>query len=1219
MNYGDADMINFRDEEGRLMLPSRVLERPPLYEDIQRETGMFGATGFIPFSSLHRYQRRDSVWAQQHVASTEQYAEPDDRPTRAGDAYVFPAFIRYCCETDTFSEICPPVAENVVYEPADFGDNWTDELEKEDTRIAAGYFQAIEKLRDAYDFVNLRVGGRDNVIDLNRGGKVGLTFEAPRHSLMTAIRACVFDDLLIGNYMRTTLHGSQPELLPLDFARYVAKWGDNGGARTKRELRAYMAEYARRAPLDFLLAQFAERCKNLLRPGLGRASPRQDWLPALRGKSRWVVPGSTRPPPSAVRLPKHLQRYNASVAHCHPIGVYCAAHHGDNARMTRPTATRSRAARALAAVAAAATLCAVFAAGALAVANANDADAEAEPDIQSVIDAARAGAGGPAEVVGADYHPLEPLPRHSDTSVAVVDRVGNYHIQPQPLDDEASQRVFERYLRHLDYRRMHLLAADVAALGKYRERLDDALQEGDLAPAFAIYNTYRRRALERVEYETALLAGGVEAFDFDLDEAVQTNRADEAPWPATREELENLWRLALKSRVLSGKLAGESLPTIAKILAKRVKNRLRRVRQTRSEDVFRTFINAFASTYDRHTRYFSPRESEDFNISMSLSLEGIGAELGIEGDYTVVERLVPGGPADRGGELRPSDRIVAVSQSAKEPFVDFVGWRTDDVVQLIRGPKDSPVLLKVLPAGAETSATEVVTIVRNVVKLEDQAVSKHILDVPRGEREYRIGVIDVPIFYLDFEALEAGEADPRSTTRDVARLIDELKAEGGVDALVVDVRGNGGGSLQEAVALTGLFMESGPVVQVSNLRRAPSKHHDTDGAVAWDGPLAVMVNQHSASASEIFAGAIQESRHWHRGGIADVRQGHGANAPRHAPRQAQVDAAEVLSRVRPKHRPKRRGAGHRLPAAVVSEPERGRRRRGDRVGRRARGGGGVPIRRHGAAVLGHAAGAPRGTGARRSRIRLSARLEGTRRAAAGAQHPVAERSHAGGGKRGGGRQGAGLGEHPLDGQGRGTGGVFAGTKRAPSARAHPRRAARRPAGARDRQHPHRLHPPRAAGNRPRAAANRSARAGPLSRRKKHRTVVPPKPPRCSREHAVAGAGHRRLRRPRRCRAPRQKGVHAPLLRLPPKRRGRRAEAGRQSRVGAAPRQGPRNPHRQREKGHDPRHAPARRLRLLHGRRAGAGCRLHGGGNAMSEQPRRATRRIMLWRSWQTGA
>lgn len=284
INHGDADMINFRDEEGCLILPSKVLERPSLYEDIQRETGTFGATGFIPFSSLHRFQRRDSVWAQQHVTSTEEYAEPDDRPKRAGDAYVFPAFIRYCCETDAFSEICPPPADNVVYEPADFGDNWTDELEKEDVRIAAGYFQAIEKLRDAYDFVNLRVGGRDNMIDLNRGGKVGLTFEAPRHSLMTAIRACVFDDLLIGNYMRTTLHGAPPELLRQDFTRYVAKYGDNGGARTKQELRAYMAEYARRAPLEFLLTQFAVRCKNLLRPGSTAHRLAKDGLPALLGK-----------------------------------------------------------------------------------------------------------------------------------------------------------------------------------------------------------------------------------------------------------------------------------------------------------------------------------------------------------------------------------------------------------------------------------------------------------------------------------------------------------------------------------------------------------------------------------------------------------------------------------------------------------------------------------------------------------------------------------------------------------------------------------------------------------------------------------------------------------------------------------------------------------------------------------------------------------------------
>ena len=522
--------------------------------------------------------------------------------------------------------------------------------------------------------------------------------------------------------------------------------------------------------------------------------------------------------------------------------------------MQRSAPSRFLVFRALAIVVATAALGTAFVTGTVAVTNATAANAQ--DDVQAVIDAAQGGTGGPPQVVAADYQPIEPLARHQETSVAVVDRVRNYHIRPTPLDDEASQRVFERYLGDLDYRRMHFLAADVAALGKHRDQLDDALAEGDLTPAFDIYNTYRQRALERVEYEAALLAAGIDQFDFGLDDAVRTDRED-APWPATRAELENLWRLALKSRVLSGKLAGESLQSIADILAKRVKNRLRGIRQTRSEDVFRIYINAFASTYDRHTQYFSPRESEDFNISMSLSLEGIGAVLGVEGDYTVVERLVPGGPADRGGELRPADRIVAVSQSAKEPFVDIVGWRTDDVVQLIRGPKDSPVLLKVIPAGADASAREVVTIVRNVVKLEDQAVSKSVLTIPGEDREYRIGVIDVPIFYLDFAAVEAGERNAKSTTRDVARLIEELKSEG-VDALIVDVRNNGGGSLHEAVALTGLFMRSGPVVQVSDLRRAPNQHHDTDGAAAWTGPLAVMVNQLSASASEIFAGAIQD-------------------------------------------------------------------------------------------------------------------------------------------------------------------------------------------------------------------------------------------------------------------------------------------------------------------------------------------------------------------------
>ena len=261
-NHGDADMINIRDEEGRLMLRNKLVEKPPLDGDIRRQMDVFGARGFIPFSSLHRYQRTDSVWAQEHTVRLDEYRR---RPEGKRSGEVFPAFIRYCCRTDRFEELRPLPSAPVVHEPEEFGDDWTDELEKDDAREAARYFREIEHLRDAYDFVNLRVGGKDNPIDLNRGRKRGLTFEAPRHSLVTAIRGRVFDDLLIGNYMRTTLHGSTRGLYP-HFTPYVAKYADNGGARTKQEVKAYMEEYRRRAPLDFLLTQFSLRCKNLLRP-----------------------------------------------------------------------------------------------------------------------------------------------------------------------------------------------------------------------------------------------------------------------------------------------------------------------------------------------------------------------------------------------------------------------------------------------------------------------------------------------------------------------------------------------------------------------------------------------------------------------------------------------------------------------------------------------------------------------------------------------------------------------------------------------------------------------------------------------------------------------------------------------------------------------------------------------------------------------------------------
>lgn len=452
---------------------------------------------------------------------------------------------------------------------------------------------------------------------------------------------------------------------------------------------------------------------------------------------------------------------------------------------------------------------------------------------------------------------LEPLAVHARTSVGIVDRLRNLHLaKSKALDDQTSEEVFDSYLRLLDRKRTFFLASDVEGFEQYRHALDDALRQGDLRPAFDIYNVFRRRARQRVEFELALLEEGIDQFDFTREESVELDRAD-APRPATNAELEALWRLALKGRVLGGKLAGDSLAEINDTLAKRAKNNLRLIRQTRSEDVFGLFMNAFTQTYDKHTQYFSPRDSADFNIHMSLSLEGIGAVLGTKDEYTVVHRLVKGGPADLGGALQPTDRIVAVSQSVREPFVDIVGWRTDEVVELIRGPKGSPVRLKVMPAGPGIAETRVVEIVRDVVKLEEQAASKFALDLERAGRVNRVGVVVVPTFYMDFEALRAGDPDYRSTTRDVARLIGELKADG-IDGLIVDLRNNGGGSLQEAVELAGLFVESGPVVQVSNARRRPDVYRDTDDLAAWRGPLAVIVNGFSASASEIFAGAIQD-------------------------------------------------------------------------------------------------------------------------------------------------------------------------------------------------------------------------------------------------------------------------------------------------------------------------------------------------------------------------
>lgn len=454
-----------------------------------------------------------------------------------------------------------------------------------------------------------------------------------------------------------------------------------------------------------------------------------------------------------------------------------------------------------------------------------------------------------------EFEALEPLAIHPHTSASIVEHMRQYHFVRKNLDDALSSDIFDKYLASLDPSRAYFLASDVQAIEKYRYKLDEALKQGEMEPAFDIYNRYQESAINRIEYLLDLLSSDF-AFDFTIDESVEIDRS-EAPWPSSVAAMDDLWRKRLKATALSMRLSGKDDAEIRELLVKRYKNRLRQTQQIRSEDAFQLYVNAFAATYDPHTQYFSPRNSENFNMEMSLSLEGIGAVLRAEDEYTSVVRIVPAGPADKTGALHASDKIISVGQGRRGSLIDVVGMRLDDVVQMIRGPKGSRVRLEIIPTDSADGSSKVIEIVREKVKLEEQSAQKKILTLNEGGQTRRIGVIEIPTFYLDFQASQRGDPNYRSTTRDVRKLLSELREEQ-VDGLIVDLRNNGGGSLMEADALTGLFIDSGPTVQVKTARRNPQVYSDTDDQTAWDGPLAVLVNRLSASASEIFAGAIQD-------------------------------------------------------------------------------------------------------------------------------------------------------------------------------------------------------------------------------------------------------------------------------------------------------------------------------------------------------------------------
>ncbi|BFM11785.1 carboxy terminal-processing peptidase [Simiduia litorea] len=452
--------------------------------------------------------------------------------------------------------------------------------------------------------------------------------------------------------------------------------------------------------------------------------------------------------------------------------------------------------------------------------------------------------------------PLTYTETQSKTAIEIIDKLSTRHYRKLALDDNLSSAYLDKLLETLDPGRAYFYASDIADFEKSRAKFDDFFKKGDLAIGFQIYNRYTARINSRLLSIIAELEDSETQYDFTVDEALDADR-ENASWPKDKAEADELWRKRVKAAVLSLKLSGKTVEEAKTTLTRRYKNQQSRLQQQDREDVFETLINALTLLYDPHTSYLSPRTLENFNINMSLSLEGIGAVLQTEDEFTKIVRLVAAGPADKTGQLKPSDKILAVGQGKEGELIDIVGWRLDEVVQLIRGEPNTIVRLQIQPANEDATAIKTVTISRERVKLEEQAAKKAVFEVKEGNSTYRLGVIDVPAFYLDFEAYRQRDPNFKSTTRDVMQLLQELDQEN-VDGIILDLRNNGGGSLQEATTLTDLFIDQGPVVQIRQSNETISRHHRSRSRAVYRGPLLVLINRLSASASEIFAGAIQD-------------------------------------------------------------------------------------------------------------------------------------------------------------------------------------------------------------------------------------------------------------------------------------------------------------------------------------------------------------------------
>ncbi|WP_245580824.1 carboxy terminal-processing peptidase [Daejeonella oryzae] len=449
---------------------------------------------------------------------------------------------------------------------------------------------------------------------------------------------------------------------------------------------------------------------------------------------------------------------------------------------------------------------------------------------------------------------LKPDIQQSIVAKELVNLIENYHYKKVTINDSFSSDVFDRYLKALDPGKAYFLQSDITEFEKFRNKLDDDLREGDLSAPFYIFNVYQKRYTDRLKYALSQIGN---KFEFSQDDQYTYDR-EKLPWFATEKEALDLWNKRVKYELLNLKIAGTEDAKNVKTLKQRYENLLSQSSKINNQDVFQTIMNAFTEAVDPHTNYFVPNKAQEFNEELARTFEGIGARLQVDNEVVKVMEIIPGGPAFKAKTLSVNDRIVGVAQGKNGEFVDVVGWRIDVTVSKIKGPKGTVVRLKIIPAGQELSATpRIVELVRDKVVLEDQSAKKTIKTVTADGKSYKIGVIQIPAFYADFKAMQSGDKNYKSTTRDVRLLIDTLKQQK-VDGIVIDLRSNGGGSLPEAISLTGLFIKTGPVVQVRDARNRIDVDEDSDPSIAWDGPMGVMVDRFSASASEIFAGAIQD-------------------------------------------------------------------------------------------------------------------------------------------------------------------------------------------------------------------------------------------------------------------------------------------------------------------------------------------------------------------------